>query len=249
MIPDIETDALLVQKDGERSWIRLQPSAHKRREADYEWHLEHPSARHGEKPMETVSYLFLPKPNEKASPRRRRRDGRGRRRSGATRDDENQKTDFLMDFARDFLVQAKTSKRRELVQQSKAFLDKVRGRRGQEGLAGAREAGRRLDAPGRPPAPTRAAADAADGGARGAKIRGRHRRPRCAAWSRTSARAGLPRARRARERQPDLRRERDGVRQDRARRIEELRAVGQGADLVVHAHRRAQGDALHASAG
>ena len=66
VVPDIETDALLVQKDGERSWIRLQPSAHKRREADYEWHLEHPSARHGEKPEEVVTYLFQPKPNDKA---------------------------------------------------------------------------------------------------------------------------------------------------------------------------------------
>ncbi len=65
VIPDIETDAMLVQKDGERSWIRLQPSSHKRREADYEWHLEHPSARRGEKPLETVSYLFVPKAGER----------------------------------------------------------------------------------------------------------------------------------------------------------------------------------------
>src|SRR4029077_19920693 len=54
VFPDVETDALLVKKDGERSWIRLQPSSHKRREADYEWHLEHPSAKKGEKPLETI---------------------------------------------------------------------------------------------------------------------------------------------------------------------------------------------------
>ena len=66
VIPDIETDPLLVQKEGERSWIRLQPSTHRRREADYEWHLEHPSARKGEKPMELVSYLLQPKPGDKA---------------------------------------------------------------------------------------------------------------------------------------------------------------------------------------
>ena len=30
VIPDIETDPLLVQKEGERSWIRLQPSTHRR---------------------------------------------------------------------------------------------------------------------------------------------------------------------------------------------------------------------------
>src|SRR5205814_4590971 len=61
VVPDIETDPLLVQKDGERSWIRLQPSSHKRREADYDFHLEHPSARHGEKPLESISYLFVQK--------------------------------------------------------------------------------------------------------------------------------------------------------------------------------------------
>ena len=119
VIPDIETDPLLVQKDGERSWIRLQPSAHKRREADYEWHLEHPSARQGEKPMETVSYLLQPKPGDEGASTtttttRPSRIRTSRRRAPRTTADT--KTDFLMDFARDFLAQAKTSRRRELVQ-------------------------------------------------------------------------------------------------------------------------------------
>jgi carboxyl-terminal processing protease len=128
VVPDIETDALLVQKEGDRSWIRLQPSVHKRREADYEWHLEHPSARHGEKPEETVSYLFQPaKPNDKA----RSHDDDDEMDEDAddqadSDDDQSQKTDFLMDFARDLLVQAKSPKRRDLVLQSKAFLDRVR---------------------------------------------------------------------------------------------------------------------------
>src|SRR6185369_11608378 len=128
VIPDIETDALLVQKDGERSWIRLQPSGHKRREADYEWHLEHPSARRGEKPLETVSYLFTPKANDK-----RPHPDDDDETAGADPDDQPEpeedsdlKTDFLMDFARDFLAQAHTLRRRELVTQSKTFLDKVR---------------------------------------------------------------------------------------------------------------------------
>jgi carboxyl-terminal processing protease len=128
VVPDIETDALLVQKDGERSWIRLQPSAHKRREADYEWHLEHPSARHGEKPLETISYLLAPKPGEK--PRVHDdddEDGDGDAEDAPEPDeDADQKTDFLIDFARDFLAQAKVSRRRELVTASKAYLDKVR---------------------------------------------------------------------------------------------------------------------------
>jgi carboxyl-terminal processing protease len=126
VVPDIETDALLVQKEGDRSWIRLQPSAHKRRESDYEWHLEHPSARHGEKPEETVTYLFQPKPNDKAHPQDDDEMDEDADDQADSDDDQNQKTDFLMDFARDLLAQAKSSKRTELVQQSKAFLDKAR---------------------------------------------------------------------------------------------------------------------------
>jgi carboxyl-terminal processing protease len=129
VVPDIETDALLVQKDGERSWIRLQPSAHKRREADYEWHLEHPSARHGEKPMETVSYLLQPKTGDKARSHLHDDDdeaGEDSDDSAESDEDKDNKTDFLIDFARDLLAQAKTSRRRDLVVQAKGFLDKVR---------------------------------------------------------------------------------------------------------------------------
>ncbi|HVZ72665.1 MAG TPA: MXAN_5808 family serine peptidase [Polyangia bacterium] len=130
VIPDIETDALLVQKDGERSWIRLQPSAHSRHEADYEYHLEHASARHGEKPLETVSYLLLPKvdkahkhPGDDDDDPAIDPDDDD---DTPEADDADQKTDFLMDFARDLLVQAKTSRRREIVASAKPFLEKVR---------------------------------------------------------------------------------------------------------------------------
>ncbi|HMF43951.1 MAG TPA: MXAN_5808 family serine peptidase [Polyangia bacterium] len=130
VIPDIETDPLLVQKEGERSWIRLQPSTHRRREADYEWHLEHPSARKGEKPLETVTYLLQPKPGDKAkkNPAHDEDDDtiEDQDDSADNDDDQNQKTDFLIDFARDLLAQARTSRRRDLVLGSKAFLDKVR---------------------------------------------------------------------------------------------------------------------------
>ena len=128
VIPDIETVPMLVQKEGERSWIRLQSSAHKRREADYEWHLEHPSARRGEKPADVVSYLLVPKPGDK-----KKHDNDDEAlgdedddEDAAAEDDADQKTDFLMEFARDFLAQAKGMRRRELVAASKAFLDKVR---------------------------------------------------------------------------------------------------------------------------
>src|SRR6185295_16094280 len=128
VIPDVETVPMLVQKEGERSWIRLQSSAHKRRESDYEWHLEHPSARRGEKPLETVSYLLTPKPGEK---KQHDEDESGA--GGVDDEDEptpdedaDNKNDFLMDLARDFLAQAKTARRRELLAGAKAFLDKVR---------------------------------------------------------------------------------------------------------------------------
>jgi carboxyl-terminal processing protease len=126
VIPDIETVAMLVQKEGERSWIRLQSSTHKRREADYEWHLEHPSVRRGEKPSETMSYLFVPKAGEKKKhdeddPALDEGDD-----DGAADDDADTKTDFLIDFARDFLAQAKGSRRHELLAAAKPFLEKVR---------------------------------------------------------------------------------------------------------------------------
>jgi carboxyl-terminal processing protease len=128
VIPDIETDPLLVQKEGERSWIRLQPSTHRRREADYEWHLEHPSARKGEKPLELVTYLLQPKPGDKAH-KARDEDEEGpeeQEEPAESEDDRDQKTDFLIDFARDLLGQARTGRRRDLVLGSKQFLDKVR---------------------------------------------------------------------------------------------------------------------------
>ncbi|MEO5767310.1 MAG: MXAN_5808 family serine peptidase, partial [Polyangia bacterium] len=127
VIPDIETVPMLVQKEGERSWIRLQSSAHKRREADYEWHLEHPSVRRGEKPEETVSYLLVPKPGDK-----KKHDNDDDvladedEDEPAADEDSDQKNDFLMEFARDFLVQVKGFRRRELLAGAKTYLDKVR---------------------------------------------------------------------------------------------------------------------------
>ncbi len=127
VVPDIAAEPLFVQKEGERSWIRLQPSAHKRREADYDFHLEHPSARKGEKPLEQVSYLFVPKTGEKTKIHDEDDPAADPDDEPEPEDDADQKTDFLIDFARDFLAQAKSARRRELVSSSKAYLDKVRG--------------------------------------------------------------------------------------------------------------------------
>ena len=119
-------------------------------------------------------------------------------------------------------------------------------RRGQEGVAGAREAGRRLDAgPGDRRRRRSCSSTLQPVESRDAKIAAGTLAKMRGVVKNVGPRPGVPRARRAGERQPDLRRERDGVRQDRARRIEELRADGQGSGVVVHAHRRDQGDAVH----
>jgi carboxyl-terminal processing protease len=132
VIPDIETVPMLVQKEGERSWIRLQSSAHKRREADFEWHLEHPSARRGEKPRETVSYLLAPKPSDKANHGDDEagpdddEDETGEASDDKPDDDKQDKNDFLIEFARDFLAQAKGVRRTEILAAAHPFLEKVR---------------------------------------------------------------------------------------------------------------------------
>ncbi len=132
VIPDIETVPMLVQKEGQRSWIRLQSSAHKRREADFEWHLEHPSARRGEKPTETVSYLLAPKPSDKANHGDDEvvpdddEDETGEASDDKADDDKQEKNDFLIEFARDFLAQAKGMRRSELMAAAHPFLEKVR---------------------------------------------------------------------------------------------------------------------------
>lgn len=131
VVPDIEAVPMLVQKEGERSWIRLQSSTHKRREADYEWHLEHPSARRGEKPLEIVSYLLTPKPGDKkshllADPDEENPAAEEEEPEQSDDDGVDAKNDFLIEFARDFLAQVKGPRRREMLQGAKSFLEKVR---------------------------------------------------------------------------------------------------------------------------
>ena len=150
-MPDIETDALLVQKDGERSWIRLQPSAHKRREADYDFHLEHPSARHGEKPLETISYLLVPKTGDKTKIHDDDDPAADPDDDEEAEEDADQKTDFLIDFARDLLAQAVIMRRDP--SGSSAFLTRSgpKTRRSRRRSRSSASTG----APGRRPAPTR----------------------------------------------------------------------------------------------
>ncbi|MDX2020094.1 MAG: MXAN_5808 family serine peptidase [Deltaproteobacteria bacterium] len=134
--PDIELDRLYVQKTGDESRIMLQPSAHRRQESDYEWHLDNPTATKAEQPMERVSFLY--EPNLTAAKQAEMDKAATEEEEEAIDDEatmeddedyaqyEKLNVDFSIEFARDFLAQAKSSRRTQLVKESKAFLEQVR---------------------------------------------------------------------------------------------------------------------------
>jgi carboxyl-terminal processing protease len=126
--PDVELVRLRVQKFDDQTAIQLQKSSRRRQESDYEWHLDHPTARRGAKPSEVVSYLYVPPPGQE-------------KREAAALDDEDEETppeedeeemaeenlvDYPMEFARDLLAQARSPRRRDILGASKAFFDKAR---------------------------------------------------------------------------------------------------------------------------
>jgi carboxyl-terminal processing protease len=125
--PDIGLVRMRVEKKGAEAWISLQPSTRRRQESDYEWHLENPNAHKGARPLETVSYLFVPPPgkdrqlpDDEEDP-----DGNPGDDDAAEEPDET-RIDYPIEFARDLLAQAKSARRQELVAQSKHFLEKAR---------------------------------------------------------------------------------------------------------------------------
>lgn len=125
--PDVELVRMRVEKKGDEAWISMQPSTRRRQESDYEWHLENPNALKGARPLDTVSYLFVPPA------------GKDRHHAGddddpeASEDDDDAadepdeaRIDYPIELARDFLAQAKSARRQELVTQSKSFFEKAR---------------------------------------------------------------------------------------------------------------------------
>jgi carboxyl-terminal processing protease len=128
--PDVEMVRLRVQKYQEEMIINLQKSARRRQESDYEWHLDNPAARKGQKPSETVSYLYVPPPGQD---KRAAQDDDNEGAEGEDDEDadndtaaEETQTDFLMEFARDLLAQAKSPRRHDILSGSSAFFEKVR---------------------------------------------------------------------------------------------------------------------------
>ena len=127
--PDVELVRLRVQKIDDQMAIQLQKSARRRQESDYEWHLDHPTARRGAKPSEVISYLYVPPPG--AEKREAAQDDEDEEAAEQIEEDEEETAlenliDFPMEFARDLLAQAKSPRRRDVITGSKAFFDKVR---------------------------------------------------------------------------------------------------------------------------
>lgn len=124
--PDIELVRMRVDKRNDEALINLQNSARRRQESDYEWHLEHPSARKGSRPAEVISYLYVPPPGRQARLEEEDEEASEDEAEDAAAVEDANRTDFQIDFARDLLAQTRSMKRAEMVTQSKAYFDKVR---------------------------------------------------------------------------------------------------------------------------
>lgn len=138
--PDIELTRMRVEKKGDEAWISMQSSTRRRQESDYEWHLENPNALKGARPLDTVSYLFVPPPGKD---RRHAADDDEPAENAAeeeepTEEQDDARIDYPIELARDFLAQAKSIRRQDLVVQAKSFLEKARAEQDRK-LSGALE--------------------------------------------------------------------------------------------------------------
>jgi carboxyl-terminal processing protease len=125
--PDIELIRMRVEKKSDEAWISLQPSTRRRQESDYEWHLENPNAQKGNRPFDTLSYLFVPPPGKD----RHHVDDDDDPDTTADEEEadepaEEMRVDYPIELARDLVAQAKSARRQDLVTLSKQFLDKAR---------------------------------------------------------------------------------------------------------------------------
>jgi carboxyl-terminal processing protease len=125
--PDIELDRMRVEKKKDEAWISLQPSTRRRQESDYEWHLQNPNVQKGNRPLDTLSYLYVARPGAD----QRHVDDGDEVDPTADEDEEadepdDARIDYPIEFARDLVAQAKSSRRQDLVALSKQFLDKAR---------------------------------------------------------------------------------------------------------------------------
>ncbi len=124
--PDIELDRMRVEKKRDEAWISLQPSSKRRQESDYEWHLENPNAQKDARPLETLSYLYVPPAGKDTRPHDDADETESAAEEEEVEDPDEARIDFPIELARDLVAQAKSFRRQELLSQAKAFLDKVR---------------------------------------------------------------------------------------------------------------------------
>jgi carboxyl-terminal processing protease len=131
IMPDIALEATALQKDR----ITLFRPHHNLREQDLDAHLTSRNTRTGDKPIETIHYLWAQakKKTEKALIRDEDRDpdeaGEGEEQTDedALEDPDKFVEDFEIGFARDLLAQAKGWKRHEVLASSKPYFDRKIG--------------------------------------------------------------------------------------------------------------------------
>ena len=124
--PDIELDRMRVDKKSDEAWISLQPSTRRRQESDYEWHLENPNAQRGGRPLETLSYLYVPPPSKEQRHVEDEDETDPNAEDDEVEETDDARIDYPIELARDLIAQAKSARRQDLVAQAKAFLDKAR---------------------------------------------------------------------------------------------------------------------------
>jgi putative carboxyl-terminal-processing protease, deltaproteobacterial len=124
--PDIELVRLRVEKKSDEAWISLQPSTRRRQESDYEWHLENPNAQKGNRPFDTLSYLFVLPPGKDQRHMEDEDDPEASADEEEAEVPDEVRIDFPIELARDLVAQAKSARRQDLLALSKQFLDKAR---------------------------------------------------------------------------------------------------------------------------
>ncbi len=125
--PDIELVRMRVEKKADEAWITLQSSTRRRQESDYEWHLQNPNAQKGGKPLDTVSYLYVPPPGKDRHATTDEDDPEANTDDDDVADEPDEaRIDFPIELARDLLAQAKSARRQDMVAQSKQFFEKER---------------------------------------------------------------------------------------------------------------------------
>ena len=125
--PDVELVRMRVEKKGDEAWISMQSSTRRRQESDYEWHLENPNARKGVRPLDAVSYLFVPPPGKDRRHAVDEEDPEANTdEDEAEEEPDEARLDFPIELARDFLAQVKSTQRQDSVAQSKSFFEKAR---------------------------------------------------------------------------------------------------------------------------